>query len=98
MRSKRLVAVLLGSVLASVGLATTSAPATAAACVYSSYNTTSGDYARTTDASGGCSKVGAAHYFRPWGGGTLFTGWKYGSDIAQTGKAAELSSSLHSGS
>lgn len=98
MRRKSFVAVLVGSVVASVGVVGATSPASAASCIITKYNNTASDYARTTDASGGCSSVGAAHYFTPWGGGSLFTGWKYGGDVAQTGSAAELSSSKHSGS
>lgn len=42
--------------------------------------------------------VGTVHYVGPGGGGSLFTGWQYGGDVAQTGRAAELTSSVHSGS
>lgn len=98
MRRKPLVAVLVGALVASVGVAAAATSASAAApCSIGVYSSATYDYARTTDGSGTCTQVGAAHYFTPWGGGSMFTGWKYDGTAAQTGVARELTSGRHTG-
>jgi hypothetical protein len=74
-------------------------PAQAVACQYAAYITFSGDYARTTDVSGGCTQVAARHYYDPiWSANNYWTSWKYGGDVAQSTPTAELLSGQHSGS
>jgi hypothetical protein len=74
-------------------------PAQAVACEYAAYIMFSGDYARTTDVSGGCSQVAARHYYdATWSANNYWTSWKYGADVAQSTPTAELVSSQHSGS
>ncbi|TQL02507.1 hypothetical protein FBY24_1584 [Cellulomonas sp. SLBN-39] len=89
------------ALLVAAGMAvTTAAPASAASCIVSAYRSYSSDYARTTDASGGCSVVRVGHYFSPAGiSSTIYTGtFSSSGDAVQTGSAAELTSSNHSGS
>ncbi|WP_149203566.1 hypothetical protein [Actinotalea subterranea] len=73
-------------------------PAQAVACNYAGYITYSGDYARTTDVSGGCTQVAARHYYDPvWSSNNYYSSWKYGGDVAQSTAAAELISGQHTG-
>jgi len=73
-------------------------PAQAVSCVYAEYVSYSADYARTTDVSGGCSKVGARHWYDPvWSANNFWTSWKYGGDVAESVPTAELVYGDHSG-
>ena len=74
------------------------APAQAVSCVYAEYVSTSADYARTTDVSGGCTQVAARHYYDPiWSANNYYSAWKYGGDVAQSTPNAELVYGQHSG-
>jgi hypothetical protein len=90
---------LIVAAVAAVGITVASTPAQAASCIISKYTNYTLDYARTTDASGGCSVVKVGHYFNPGGiSSSIYTGTFSHPDVVTTGRAAQLSSSYHAGS
>lgn len=84
--------------LAVLPLSATSA--TAAGCIRTDYvKWYTNGYARTTDANGLCSTVGANAGFTVSGTtSTIWTGWYYGADVAQTPTVSYLVARQHSGS
>jgi polyisoprenoid-binding protein YceI len=80
------------SFLAVVPTAVSPSSAAAASCVASQYVSYSSDYARTTNVSGGCTRVGVRHRYSPQAASNSYsTSWVYGANSAQTPSAAELS-------
>ncbi|MDQ0424132.1 hypothetical protein [Cellulomonas iranensis] len=73
--------------------------ADAAGCPYTSFKQYGKNgYARTTDANGQCSKVGARAGFSVSGTtSTIWTSRTYGGDVAQTPTVSNLVASDHSG-
>ena len=85
----------LASLSALVGtmVAVVPSPATAAnPCVASRYTDYSADYARTTNVSGTCTRIGVRHYYSPQASSNFYwTSWVYGVNSAQSPRQAELS-------
>jgi len=100
MIKRKLFAVALAaSSVAATTAVVTAPPADAVACVISKYHTTAADYARTTDASGGCSTVWAQHEYNPvWSGNNYWTSRVFAGNIAQSPATAELINWDHGGS
>lgn len=92
------------SALATVGLVATFAvtavgSASAASCLRVDYISYGSDYARTTDGNGQCGRVGVRASFSPPGtSSTIYAGWFYGANYAQTGTIREIQNSWHSNS
>lgn len=88
----------VGAFVATAIVATPTA-ANAVPCQISKYVTQAADYARTTDASGGCSSVWAEHLYDPvWSGSNYWTSRVFGGNVAQSPSTAELLSGGHGGS
>lgn len=95
---RALVGALAAAAMATPAVVVISSPAHAASCIIAKYTTTAGDYARTTDVSGGCSSVGARHRYDPvWSSNNYWTSWRYGGDVAQSTATAQLIYGGHSG-
>ena len=84
-------------IAASAGVITIAQPASAVTCITSRYWTTAGDYARTTDVSGGCGQLGVRHHFSvPNTPVSQWTSWYYTSgDAVQTPVTRELDGHEH---
>ncbi|GHS85752.1 hypothetical protein AGMMS50218_04040 [Actinomycetota bacterium] len=94
-------ALLIGATIATVlAVPLFATSASAAGCIRTDYAKfgTNG-YARTTDANGQCSQVGAqAGFSTPGISSTIWTGWTYGADVAQSPTVSNLVAHNHSGS
>lgn len=82
----------VSTLVAIVSAATPLAASAANPCVASQYISYSSDYARTTNVSGTCTRIGVRHYYSPQASSNFYwTSWVYGVSSAQTPQQAELS-------
>nr|WP_297427596.1 hypothetical protein [uncultured Actinotalea sp.] len=96
MKSRRRSTLILAGALLTPTLLLGASPAQAASCIQSEFRSYAYDYARTTDASGGCAIVRVRHFYDPvWSGTNYWTSWYSGGDVATTPRTAELVTSDH---